>query len=60
MKLTKSFSAAPIVVSFANHILVAENVENSYDRFFKGGREVARQSGALGASQLIGWIQAHR
>jgi thioredoxin 2 len=27
---------------------------------FQGGREVARQSGALNASQLAGWIRAHR
>ncbi|MCP5366795.1 MAG: thioredoxin fold domain-containing protein [Hyphomicrobiales bacterium] len=26
---------------------------------FKGGREVARQSGALPASQLKGWIAQH-
>ena len=27
---------------------------------FKGGREVARQSGALSASGLVAWIGAHR
>jgi thioredoxin 2 len=27
---------------------------------FQGGREVARQSGALNASQLIDWIRARR
>jgi thioredoxin 2 len=27
---------------------------------FQGGREVARQSGALNAAQLAGWIRAHR
>jgi thioredoxin 2 len=26
---------------------------------FRGGREVARQSGALGAPQLLRWIEAH-
>jgi len=26
---------------------------------FRGGREVARQSGAMGTQQLINWIEAH-
>jgi thioredoxin 2 len=26
---------------------------------FRGGREVARQSGAMGAPQLLNWIEAH-
>jgi thioredoxin 2 len=45
---------------------VAPNLSNAFSIrsiptliMFKGGREIARQSGALGKTQILDWVRAH-